>query len=123
MRLVCEECKKAYDYDIDDFCPRCGAYNPPPKTWDSGGQAIIRKDGLNEANHGESFAHSEVHSEKRQRKRTGLDQPKKSKPAPRPAAAKQGEKKAGSPGGKSLAAVIVWIIIIVQFLRLFFGFL
>lgn len=30
MRLVtCSECGKHYDYDKDDFCPKCGVYNPP----------------------------------------------------------------------------------------------
>ena len=26
MRMVhCEDCGKRYDYDVDGFCPRCGA--------------------------------------------------------------------------------------------------
>lgn len=30
MHLVtCSECGKHYDYDKDDFCPKCGVYNPP----------------------------------------------------------------------------------------------
>ena len=28
-RITCCECKKAYDYDKDELCPRCGAYNSP----------------------------------------------------------------------------------------------
>lgn len=31
-RVTCKDCKHAYDYDKDDFCPRCGSYNPPPDT-------------------------------------------------------------------------------------------
>ena len=28
MRKVrCYECGKTYDYDTDDFCPKCGAFN------------------------------------------------------------------------------------------------
>ena len=28
MRMVhCEDCGKRYDYDVDGFCPRCGAFN------------------------------------------------------------------------------------------------
>lgn len=27
--LVCRDCGKRYDYDKDDFCPKCGSYNPP----------------------------------------------------------------------------------------------
>ena len=66
MRLVCSECKKVYDYDVDDFCPRCGAYNHPPKA--SSPTAVVRKDGVNEANHKGSFVHKEVHKEKAQRR-------------------------------------------------------
>ena len=30
MRMVhCEDCRKRYDYDVDGFCPRCGAFNQP----------------------------------------------------------------------------------------------
>ena len=30
MRMVhCEDCGKRYDYDVDGFCPRCGAFNQP----------------------------------------------------------------------------------------------
>ena len=44
MRKVrCYECGKTYDYDTDDFCPKCGAFNQPPKstTIDANG-AVIR---------------------------------------------------------------------------------
>lgn len=31
MRNIrCADCGKRYDYDVDDFCPRCGSFNPPP---------------------------------------------------------------------------------------------
>ena len=29
-RIHCADCGKNYDYDVDDFCPRCGSFNPPP---------------------------------------------------------------------------------------------
>ena len=53
MRKVrCYECGKTYDYDTDDFCPKCGAFNQPPKstTIDANG-AVIRVDGINERGH------------------------------------------------------------------------
>lgn len=28
-KVTCKDCKKQYDYDKDDFCPKCGSYNPP----------------------------------------------------------------------------------------------
>ena len=40
-RIVCEECKRAYDFERDDFCPRCGAFNPPVKTWGVDGQGNV----------------------------------------------------------------------------------
>ena len=27
--LVCRDCGKRYDYDKDDFCPKCSSDNPP----------------------------------------------------------------------------------------------
>lgn len=29
-KIQCADCGKHYDYDVDDFCPRCGSFNPPP---------------------------------------------------------------------------------------------
>ena len=64
-RIVCEECKKVYDYDRDEFCPRCGAFNPPVRTWGVDAQGnVVRVDGVSEQNHAESFVHREVHREK-----------------------------------------------------------
>lgn len=63
MRKVrCYECGKTYDYDTDDFCPKCGAFNQPPKstTIDANG-AVIRVDGINERGHAGSFVHEELH--------------------------------------------------------------
>lgn len=27
--ITCKDCGRRYDYDRDDFCPKCGSYNPP----------------------------------------------------------------------------------------------
>lgn len=75
MRIVvCGECKKRYDFDKDDFCPRCGTFNPPQKQWtvDNYGN-VVRVDGINERGHAGSFVHAEVHREKAVRKIKGLD--------------------------------------------------
>ena len=64
-RIVCEECKKVYDYDRDEFCPRCGAFTPPVRTWGVDAQGnVVRVDGVSEQNHAGSFVHREVHREK-----------------------------------------------------------
>ena len=73
MRKVrCYECGKVYDYDTDDFCPKCGAFNQPPKSTaiDANG-AVIRVDGINERGHAGSFVHEELHEENRERRRMG----------------------------------------------------
>ena len=57
-RVKCEDCGKVYDFDTDDFCPRCGAFAFPKGD-------RIGADG--------SFLHEEYHSENRHRKATGLD--------------------------------------------------
>lgn len=79
--VVCSECKKRYDFDKDDFCPRCGAFNPPAKQWtvDNYGN-VVRVDGINERTHAGSFVHAEVHREKAIRKIKGLDRGAASKP-------------------------------------------
>ena len=60
MRKVrCHECGKVYNFDAEDFCPRCGAFTQPPKSTaiDADG-SVIRVEGINEEN--------------RERRRTGL---------------------------------------------------
>lgn len=74
-RVQCAECGKCYDFDIDDFCPKCGAFNQPSRGGLAGGPAM-RVDGLNESNHGGSFLHRELHREERVRRRKGLEQPR-----------------------------------------------
>lgn len=72
--ITCDECGKRYDYDRDEFCPKCGAFNQPVKTWVTDSQGNVRRvDGVNEQNHAGSFVHSEVHREKRLRQAKGMD--------------------------------------------------
>ena len=76
MRKVqCHECGKSYNYDVDDFCPRCGAFTQPLRTHQIGADgSVIRVDGLNEQYHQKSFVHRELHEENRERKGTLLSQ-------------------------------------------------
>ena len=72
-RVHCGECGKGYDYDEDGFCPRCGAFNQPPRsTRVNADGSVVRVDGLNEANHAGSFVHRELHEENRERRNSGL---------------------------------------------------
>ena len=77
-RIRCYECGKSYDYDEDCFCPKCGAFNQPPRSIAIASDgSVVRRDGLNERNHKGSFAHEEFHEENRERKIGGPDsQPK-----------------------------------------------
>lgn len=104
-QIVCEDCRKRYDYDKEEFCPRCGAFNQPVKTWgvDSRGN-VVRVDGVNERNHSGSFVHSEVHSEKARRRRTGLDwTPPRPAENPRP--------KNGPQQTNGLVQLILWLVV------------
>ena len=72
-KIRCYECGRRYDFDVDDFCPKCGAFNQPGKSVRIGADgAVVRSDGLNEKNHAGSFVHQEFHAENRVRKAVGL---------------------------------------------------
>ena len=128
--VVCGDCKKRYDYEVDDFCPRCGAYNRPDQR-----STARRVDGVNETGHAGSFVHSEVHREKEVRRKFGLDRPKspaRQAPPPRqtpPARQtqfprsgqvfqqnRQSRERRSSPAGAAIG-IFIWIIVMVQFLR------
>lgn len=132
-RVHCSDCGKAYDYDEDAFCPRCGAFNQPPKSVliNEAGE-VTRVDGINEQGHANSFVHQELHEENRQRRWSGLDKSvlrvhrgaeEETDQPVRPAAAFAG-RSAKKPAGAGTAAVITWIIIVIivfNLLRSLFG--
>ena len=72
-RVKCEDCGKVYDFDTDDFCPRCGAFAFPKGDRIGADGTVIRVEGISESNHKGSFLHEEYHAENRHRKATGLD--------------------------------------------------
>lgn len=132
-QIVCEDCGKRYDFEKDDFCPKCGAFNQPVKTWGTDAQGnVIRVDGVNERDHAQSFVHSEVHKEKRVRQAQGLDQspkPKSARQQPPPvrqaaparqAPQSQAKKKGSGPitGVKLVFCVIAAIVLINFFFSL-----
>lgn len=131
MRKVrCYECGKSYDFDVDDFCPKCGAFNQPGKSARIGTDGtVIRVDGINEKNHAGSFVHQELHAENRVRKAVGLSKGAKraAQAAPRQAQARRGTasgweaKKTASP-----MAIVKWVVlavIAINVLSSFFGML
>lgn len=75
MRNVkCHDCGKRYNFDIDDFCPKCGAFTQPARASRIGMDGtVIRQDGINEQNHKNSFVHRELHAESRKRKGSVLE--------------------------------------------------
>lgn len=126
-RIVCEECRKAYDFDQDDFCPRCGAFNPPVKTWgvDANGN-VVRVDGLSEQNHAGSFVHKEVHREKAVRRAVGMDWNGAKGQTRRPAAKSgpaQPSKQTAQTGLKNVVwfvAVLIAVSALIQLLAFLF---
>ena len=128
-QIVCDECKKRYDYDKDEFCPRCGAFNQPVKLWTTDSQGNVRRvDGVNEQNHAGSFVHSEVHKEKRVRQAIGMDWSGKAKTAQRqrpvrPAVQRPKQQKKCMPEVTKIFLWIVAILIITNFILPLLGLL
>lgn len=112
MRKVqCYDCGKSYDFDVDDFCPKCGAFNQPGKEVRIGADgAVIRTDGLNEENHVGSFVHREFHAENRVRKAVGLSKgvSRAATPARFPV---KGRQKKKNPTRPLVLAIIITIIL------------
>ena len=116
-RVRCYECGKMYDFDTDDFCPRCGAFNQPPKSTaiDANG-SVIRVEGINEKNHAGSFVHEELHEENRERRRMGLSKSAR-QTAAKPRQSWQSQSSAKGKAGKTnwvfwLVAVIIGLNIL-----------
>ncbi len=118
MRKVqCEECGKRYDFDIDDFCPKCGAFNQPARTRRIGMDgSVVRVDGINERNHQGSFVHRELHAEDRERRRVGLE-----RSAPRAARAVRPVEQSAYQKArkKSKMPLIGWIVLAIIAINLF----
>ena len=121
-RVRCYECGKRYDFDVDDFCPKCGAFNPPDRSSriDADGN-VVRLDGLNEANHRGSFVHAELHAENKERRASGLSKGAKrsqEKAAARPVRTAQKRKQAAP---NSMGSIIKWIILAIVGLNILNG--
>ena len=114
MRKVrCYECGKSYDFDVDDFCPKCGAFNQPGKHASIGADgAVVRADGLNEKNHVGSFVHREFHTENRVRKAVGL-----SKGVKRTGGAAQLPDRQQKKQGKNPVQTLIWVVIFIIFIN------
>ena len=129
MRKVrCYDCGKSYDYDEDGFCPSCRAFNPPRQDLRIGADgSVVRVDGLNEINHVNSFVHQELHEEKRERRRVGLDKSvqRTQRTASRAATTKQApvilqsrnDRRARKQTSNPFS-VVVWIIILIVIFNL-----
>ena len=128
-RVRCYDCGKSYNYDEDCFCPNCGAFNQPQRSLRIGADgSVVRVDGINEANHAGSFVHQELHEEKRERRRIGLDKsvqriqrtvsrPTASRPAPT-AGFQTGSRRQSRKQGKNPVGILVWIFILIMLFSL-----
>lgn len=112
MRNVrCHECGKRYNYDVDDFCPRCGAFTQPVRTSRIGVDGtVVRVDGINEQNHKNSFVHAELHGENRKRRGTHLEAGVSRKLIYSKGDRHIYEKAQSTAGRKGSAGVIGWIV-------------
>ena len=110
-RVQCHECGKRYNYDVDDFCPRCGAFTQPSKKLDIGADGtVIRVEGINEENHRDSFVHAELHAENRKRRGSYLEAEEMPRRKVQAAARQPVRKSQRAAGKKSPVALIFWII-------------
>ena len=117
-KIRCYECGKSYDFDVDDFCPKCGAFNQPGKRTGIGaGGAVIRSEGINEKNHAGSFVHQEFHAENRVRKAVGLSKSVKRTVKAAQAPTKRHGTSSWQKKQKSSAQYIIWIIAAVIFIN------
>lgn len=128
-RVRCYDCGKSYNYDEDCFCPNCGAFNQPQRSLRIGADgSVVRVDGINEANHAGSFVHQELHEEKRERRRIGLDKsvqriqrtvsrPTASRPAPT-AGIQSRDCRQSRQQGKNPVGILVWILILIMLFNL-----
>ena len=121
-RVQCYECGKRYDFDVDDFCPRCGAFNPPGRSSriDADGN-VVRLDGLNEVNHRESFVHAELHEENKERRASGLSRGvKRSQEKAAARSVRTGQKRKQTTPN-SMGSIIKWIILAIIGLNILNG--
>ena len=110
-RVQCHECGKRYNYDVDDFCPRCGAFTQPSKTLDIGSDGtVIRVEGINEENHRDSFVHAELHAENRKRRGSNLEAEEMLRRRPQTSTRQAASKSRKQAGKKGPVALIFWII-------------
>ncbi|MDY5613222.1 hypothetical protein [Dysosmobacter sp.] len=110
-RVQCHECGKRYNYDMDDFCPRCGAFTQPSKTIDIGADGtVIRVEGINEENHRNSFVHAELHAENRKRRGTDLEAEEILRRGTRPTFRQPARQSRQGAGKKNPAVLVFWIV-------------
>ena len=112
MRKVrCHECGKVYNFDAEDFCPRCGAFTQPPKSTaiDADG-SVIRVEGINEENHRDSFVHAELHEENRKRRDTKLEADEMSRRRAQTVSRQTVRQSRKEAGKKKPVALVFWII-------------
>lgn len=117
-KIRCYECGKSYDFDVDDFCPKCGAFNQPGKSSSIGADGtVVRSEGLNEKNHAGSFVHQEFHAENRVRKAVGLSKGvKRQAKTPQQPLPKRQESWQKKP--KNSAQYIIWIVVGIIFINI-----
>jgi len=125
MNMVrCEDCGRLYDYEEDGFCPKCGAFNQPPRD-----KQEMRVDGVSEEGHAHSFFHREFHKEERERRHSGLDRSarrgapeEKEQTVPAENAASRpipGLRRPAPAGGRMSALItgVVFFIVLINLLR------
>ena len=103
-KVTCQDCGKHYDYDVDDFCPKCGSFNPPP----DGGATRLEQELLSRFQHGpakRSAPSARRREEPAAPARKSRSVPLSGTPDLRPARRKKG-------GPKALAVALVLVLVL-----------
>lgn len=121
-RVRCHECGKRYNFDVDDFCPQCGAFTQPQRLSRIGADgSVVRVDGINERNHQNSFVHAEWHEENQERKGTSLERDVRRKAVKQCPAMHMPSGKSGDREQRSPTEIIKWIVLAIIGLNLLSG--
>lgn len=73
-KVTCGDCGRVYDYDKDDFCPKCGSFNTP-----TGGSTVLEREllGRFEGNRSQQAAEG-AQARERQKNKSAGEEPRRS---------------------------------------------
>lgn len=108
-KIRCEDCGKTYDYDVDAFCPNCGAFNQPLRD-----ARTVRVQEETERSEKDSEGWQDSLKEKFRQQSTAGSGTRQSLKG-----FVDRKQKNGKPAAAAISALIFWITLIIFLLNLF----